>query len=261
MRSKRNPWEIQRAVVAALVLRELKTRFGTHRLGALWLFLEPGAHIAVMLAVFVYIRHFTPPGVPTTIFLLSGIVPFLLFKNIAMRVMEAIQGNRGLFGYRVITPMDTFIARALLEVLLYSVVFVSLLGVLKWWGVPVMLYRPLELVLVMALLAVMGLGLGMLLCVIGEELPEAKPFVRLLFMPLYLLSGIIFPISRLPSAFQDLLLWNPLLHGVELSRQAFFQGYVSIPGISLRFVAELTLVFLFLGLLVYRWRRLELVAR
>lgn len=261
MQSKRTPWEIQKSVVQALILRELKTRFGVHRLGAVWLFLEPAAHIAVLLVVFVYIRHFAPPGVPTTIFLLTGIVPFLLFKNIALRIMEAVQGNRGLFGYRVIKPMDTFIARLLLEVLLYTVVFVFLLGGLWWWGVPVELYRPLEFFTVVTLLSLMGFGLGILFCVVGEALPEVKPFIRILFLPLYLLSGILFPVSRLPAEYHDLLLWNPVLHAVELSREAFFRGYASVSGVSLVFVAEVTVVLLFAGIVAYRLRRLELVAQ
>lgn len=261
MQSKRTPWEIQRAVVQALILRELKTRFGVHRLGAVWLFLEPAAHIGVLLVVFVYIRHFAPAGVPTTIFLLTGIVPFLLFKSIAMRIMEAVQGNRGLFGYRVIKPMDTFLARLFLEVLLYTVVFVLLLGGLWWWGVPVELYRPLEFFTVVALLSLMGFGLGILFCVIGEALPEVKLFIRILFIPLYLLSGILFPISRLPAEYHDLLLWNPVLHAVELSREAFFRGYASVSGVSLGFVAEVAVVLLFGGVVAYRLRRLELVAQ
>lgn len=261
MQRKRTPWEIQKAVVQALVLRELKTRFGVHRLGAVWLFLEPAAHIAVLLTVFVYIRHFAPPGLPTTIFLLTGIVPFLLFKSIALRIMEAVQGNRGLFGYRVIKPMDTFLARLLLEVVLYTVVFVLLSGILRWWGVPVELYRPFEFFTVVALLSLMGFGLGILFCVIGETMPEVKPFIRIFFLPLYLLSGILFPISRLPAQYHELLLWNPVLHAVELSREAFFRGYETVSGINQAYLAEVTVVLLFAGLVAYRLRRLELVAQ
>jgi capsular polysaccharide transport system permease protein len=261
MRKKRSPWQIQHDVVAALILRELKTRFGAHRLGAVWLFLEPAAHIAVMLLIFRYLRHAGPPGIDSSVFLLTGILPFLLFKNIALRVMEAVGSNRALFGYRVIKPSDTFLARALLELILYSAVFLLLAGFMAWVGIDVALYRPLAFLSVILLVSLMGLGLGMLLCVLGEASPEAKPFIRLLFLPLYFLSGVIFPISRVPAAYHDWLLWNPLLHAVELSRQAFFVNYERVADVSPRFVVETTLVLVFAGLSVYRLRRLELVAR
>jgi capsular polysaccharide transport system permease protein len=261
MRKKRSPWQIQHDVVAALILRELKTRFGAHRLGAVWLFLEPAAHIGVMLLIFRYLKHAGPPGIDSSVFLLTGIVPFFLFRNIALRVMESVEGNRALFSYRVITPMDTFLARWLLEVILYSAVFILVAGLLLWTGIEFALYRPLTFVASVLLLALIGLGLGMLLCVLGDVMPEAKPFVRLLFLPLYFLSGVIFPISRVPAVYHDWLLWNPILHAIELSRQAFFVNYQLVADVSLRFVVETTLVLLFAGLSLYRLRRLELLSR
>ena len=50
--SVRSPFKMTLNVHRALVLRELKTRFGHFRLGYLWIFAEPIAHVAVLSAVF-----------------------------------------------------------------------------------------------------------------------------------------------------------------------------------------------------------------
>lgn len=262
MRRKRTPWQIQYDVVAALVLRELKTRFGAHRLGALWMFLEPALHLLVVMMIFRHLRQNAgPPGVDPSFFLLTGVVPFFLFRNIALRLMEAVEGNRALFAYRVIKPTDTLLARCLLEVILSSGVFVIFSAAFLWAGIDITLHRPLAFLNVILLVVLMGLGLGTLLCVLGDAAPAVKSFIRLLFLPLYFLSGVIFPISRVPAEYRDWLLWNPLLHAIELARQAFFINYERVPEVSARYVAEVTLVLLFAGFSAYRLRRHELVAR
>jgi len=50
--SMRTPWQIQKSVVFALFLRELKTRFGAYKFGYVWLLLEPMAHVIVLSLIF-----------------------------------------------------------------------------------------------------------------------------------------------------------------------------------------------------------------
>ncbi len=258
---KRSAWQIQRAVILALVLRELKTRFGQHRLGAVWLVAEPIAHIVMLMLVFGFISDRALAGIEFPVFLITGIIPFFLFKSIALRTMEGIEGNRGLFAYRHVKPMDTFLARMLLEVMLYSLVFALLVAGMLWLGIGVTLIDPLAFLTLMLMLATLGLGLGTTLSIAAHAVPEIKSLLRLAFMPLYFMSGIFFPIAAIPEPYQSWLLWNPLLHAIELTRGAFFSNYHVDQGISLFFVAATTVILLFVGLWLYRYRRLALVAQ
>jgi len=256
----RTPWQIQKSVVFALFLRELKTRFGAYKFGYVWLILEPMAHVIVMSVIFSFIRGRTLSGVDYPVFIVTGIVPFLMFKNIALRVMDGVDSNRALFAYRQIKPLDTFVARTLLDAFLAFAVAALILVGMAWVGLKVPFWDPFGVIAMMVILALMGLGLGMVLCVSTHYLPEAKTFVRLVFLPLYLLSGVIFPITIVPHEYLHFLLWNPLLHGIELVRGAFFDQYRVVQGISLLFVIMSTLVILFLGLAWYRNKRHELLA-
>ncbi|ELC7892080.1 ABC transporter permease, partial [Escherichia coli] len=50
-----------------------------------------------------------------------------------------------------------------------------------------------------------------------------------------------------------MLLWNPLIHVVELSRESVVIGYKS-DGVSLQYLAISALISLFIGLALYRTR-------
>ncbi|HEN6956346.1 TPA: ABC transporter permease, partial [Escherichia coli] len=123
----RSGFEVQKAAVHALFLRELRTRFGKYRLGYLWAVLEPAAHLLIMLAIFGFFMHRTMPDISFPVFLINGIIPYFIFSNIATRSIGAIEANQGLFNYRPVRPIDTIIARAILEVLIYSIVYLVLM--------------------------------------------------------------------------------------------------------------------------------------
>lgn len=256
----RGPWAIQRSVLFALLLRELKTRFGGQWLGAVWTIGEPLVHVGLMLLILGYWRHRLLPGVDYVMFLITGLVPFFMFRSLALRVMGAVDANMGLFAYRQVKPFDALISRAALETGLYSIVYVVLLAMLAWLGLDVLPDRPLELIGVSALFLVSGFGLGTMLAVLTDDATQVRSFVRLAFWPLYLLSCVILPVQTLPPDVRKWLLWNPILHALELLRGFYFTGYRPLPEASLAYVGFFALGTLALGLSLYRVRRHRLVA-
>ena len=255
---RRTPWEIQRSVVFALYLRELKTRFGGRWMGAFWVVLEPLAHLALMTVIFGFLHQAVSPSIDYPVFLITGMVPFFLFKNLATRLMDAIDSNRGLFNYRPVTPMDALLSRAMLETSLYGTVYAIMLALLGWVGYRFLPAEPLELIGTSAVLVLLGGSLGALFAVATNDVPQTRAMIRIAFMPLYFISGVLFPIQAVPAEFLPWLLWNPVLHLVELSRHAFFPQYALLPGISMGYAAAVTVVALALALSLYRVRRRRL---
>jgi capsular polysaccharide transport system permease protein len=76
MTSLRTPWQIQRAVVFALFLREMKTRFGAKKYGYFWAIAEPAAIIVVFWAMFGLHLRRGMAGVDYPMFLMTGMLPF-----------------------------------------------------------------------------------------------------------------------------------------------------------------------------------------
>lgn len=249
----RSGLEVQQAAVKALFLREIKTRFGKYRLGYLWAVLEPAAHLLVLLTIFGFIMHRTMPDISFPVFLLNGIIPYFLFSNIAKRSIKAIEANQGLFNYRPVKPIDSIIARTYLELLVYLFVYVVLMLFVGLMGEQFTITNILMLFLTWLLLVILSFGVGLIFMVIGKTFPETEKILPIVLKPLYFISCIMFPLHAIPKQYWHYLLWNPLIHVVELSRESVVVGYVS-DGVSLQYLAMSSLVVLFIGLALYRIR-------
>ncbi len=258
--SARTSFQIQRDVVYALLLREIASRFGKSRVGFLWVLVEPIAHLIFPIAVFGFVLERTLPGVEYPVFLTYGFLPFLLFKAICLQTMDGTRANRGLLSYRQVLLMDVFIAKALAHCAVSAIVFAAVLGGLALLGFDVLPRLPLELFAALALTVALAFGFGMLLAALGSVSPDLKSIARLIFIPLYLLSGILFPISRFPEEWMPWLALNPVLHLVELSRSAAMADYPLLPALGVAYPLALAIASLFMGLALYRLRWLSRAA-
>jgi len=258
---KRSAFAITKAVIFALVLREVQGRFSKNRLGAFWFVVEPLAHVAILLLIFSTLRNRYIPGIEVPIFLIHGIIPFLAFRNLTLKSMEAVNANRALLAYKQVKPFDMVMARSAVEILLMSCVFILVLAVLGWFfGYDISIHNPLQWLLVLATGAALALGCALIFCVVIDALPELATMIRLAYMPLYFISGVIFPLWIIPKDFLPLLLWNPYLHLIELLREHSIAYYPRVAEVNLMYPATCAISLLFIGLGLYRTRRLHLVA-
>jgi capsular polysaccharide transport system permease protein len=257
---ERTAWQIQRAVLFALVLREMKQRVGGQWIGAIWTVFEPSAHTMVMVTILGFVRGRLVPGIEYPVFLVTGLIPYFYFQHLTMRLMDGIEANRGVFAYRQVKPIDALLSRAVVETIMNLLVYVLTLGILAWLGFHVLPALPLELIGVHMLIGFFGLSTGLLAAVVAHDRPRTKSFIRISFMPLYFMTGVIFPIHLLPQEYLDWLLLNPMLHLVELSRHSFMPQYRPVDGVNILYPLGCTLLVFAIGLANYRVKRLRLVA-
>jgi capsular polysaccharide transport system permease protein len=258
MRAPRTSLQIQNSVVFALLMRELKTRFGKYRLGYAWALLEPLSHVLVLTAILGSVSKSVLPGIEFPIFLVTGILPWLLFSDSITQGMAAVTANEGLFGYRQVKPIDAVIARLLLEALVLLATYLCLLGLASWAGYEIAIRDPLHVFCAMSLLFVFSAGLGLMASIAGGLYQEAQKFVPMALRPLYFASGIFFSLDMVPPEYRPYLLWNPVLHATELSREAFFASFETAGG-SWLYLSLAAVVSLSLGLAMYRRTALRLV--
>lgn len=249
----RSGLEVQKAAVKALFLREIKTRFGKFRLGYLWAALEPMAHMLILLSIIGFIMHRTMPDISFPVFLINGIIPFFVFSNISNRSIGAIEANQGLFNYRPVRPIDTIIARAILESLIYAFVYILLMMIVGLLGEEFEIVNVITLILTWFFLIILSSGVGLIFMVISKTMPETEKFLPILIKPLYFISCIMFSLHNIPKEYWPYLLWNPIVHIVELSRASVVPGYSS-DGVSIYYLAFCSLLTLFIGLALYRNR-------
>ena len=247
----RSPLSVTYAVWRALFLREAAFRLSGRRAAWLWLLLEPIFHVAFITVFFEIVRVRVTPGADPGMFLMTGLLSFFMTRNTAFRSMEAIKANSALFAYRQVKPVDTVIVRAGLEGFLGLIVALIVLSGAAVFGLDVVPYHPLEVLMAFLGLWVLGLGLGLMLSVAGEMIPEIGNIVRLAFIPLYFVSGVMFPIQFVPQDYREWLFYNPILHGVEVLRGGFFPRYHVLPEASLSFLFGSALIVVFLGLALH----------
>lgn len=259
---KRTSWQIEKAVVFALILRELKTRFGNRFVGLVWVLFEPVANIGSVLILRVVVRQRTAGvQIDPAVYLVVAMIPFFAFRNIWFRMMSAVNANAGLFGYRQVKPADAMAARAIMETTMYAMIFVAFMLIFAWLGERSLPARPLEYMGVVLIFMVFGAGLGLMSVVGVRKMPALETFLQLTTFPLYITAGVLIPINSFPATVIPVLLWNPLLHLVELSRWAFFPTYHPLMGVNLTYPLAWTLATLFLGVALFWVNRQRLMVR
>lgn len=250
---------ILQRVVFALFLREIKTRFGETKLGYAWVVIEPMLHILFLVLIFSFLRDRMMPQVPFVLFLITGLIPFFLFKNISKALMGSLKGNVALFAYKPVRPFAVYIARTLLETVIYGAIFGILLGVIWWFDfIPFTITHPLELMGATFAIILFAFCFGIILSLVNHVFPSIKIIVDIIFSLLYFLSGIMFPLWIIPTEYLHYLEWNPMLHLIELFREAFFSYYPHIEGISVSYPLWWMLIMGFIGMWFYTKREAEL---
>jgi capsular polysaccharide transport system permease protein len=220
-------WQERRRVIGALILRESRACFGRNRLGFGWALVEPLAQVGVLGAMYEFLGRTGPNGIDSFAFLVCGIVPFNAFANTATRCMAAVDANRSLLSYPVVRPIDTVVARAALEAVVYTVVFAALLLVSLGLdqGRHMDLPEPLGVLFGFGGALLLGLGLGLSLAAGSALWPVVERLFPVVRRLLFFGSAIFYSLSMLPANAAALLSWNPLVHVNETVRAGMFSAF------------------------------------
>lgn len=257
----RSPLAVTLAVWRAIFLREALDRLFDMRAAWFWLLMEPVLHIAFITFIFTVIRMRTVGGIDVAVWIIVGMLAFFMFRRTAMQVMHAVDSNKPLFAYRQVKPFDTSIVRGGLEAFLMVMVAMVILTAAAFLGHDVFPDDPLLVLVAIFGLWLFGLGYGLVASVLMALVPETEHILKIVMLPLYLISGVIMPISAVPQPYRDILLINPLVHGLELVRQGFSSYYHMVPGVSIGYLYMWGIVSLFFGLMLYRRFALQLVMK
>lgn len=257
----RSPMAVTWSVWRALFLREALDRLFDMRAAWFWLLMEPVLHIGFMTFVFTVIRMRTVGGIDVMIWLVVGMLTFFMFRRTSTQVMHAVDSNKPLFAYRQVQPFDASIVRGVLEAFLMILVSTIILAGVALIGHEVWPDDPLQVLVTVFAMWLFGVGYGLIASVLMALVRETEHILKIMMMPLYLMSGVIMPISAIPPPYRELLLLNPLVHGLELVRQGFSTYYHMVPGVSMGYLYLWGVVSLFFGLALYKRFTQQLVMK
>lgn len=218
---------IQLRVISALIRRETRAHFGEYRLGYLWAIIEPTLHLLTYVVLFTYVfkRH-VPLGGSTTLFMLTGMVPYFLFSKLSTYLSTAIDSNRPLLNLPPVKPLDLLISRAILEAATYLfVAFIMLVSIYIGGTMEAVPYYPIRLAGGIAATTGFGIGVGVINVICRAFFRNWATFFGLLLAPMFFLSGIWFLPSAIPPPYRDYVLYNPMMHYIMWVRSGFYRNY------------------------------------
>ena len=246
----RTPWQVTKSVWWALLVRETLNRTMADRLGWFWLFAQP----VLITVVFVAIRAVllgdlrVIAGAAVIPWLVVGLLAFQLFRETMIRSMVAVEVSRPLYSYRQVKAIDPVLIRCFIEGQLNTFILLIFIFSSLLWDYSLVPSNAVGALIGWMAVWFMGVGVGLTISTLAVLIPETKKIVPVTIMPLFMISGIVFPLNYLSGDLLEYLLFNPLVHGIEFIRSYFFINYQPVKGVSVVYLSFWCLGLLVLGL-------------
>ena len=189
-------------------------------------------------------------------FLVPGIIAMSILFTAIFSGMEIIWDRQfGFLKETLVAPVSRFkimLGRTLggATVALCQGIIVFLLSLLlgfkiaSWWMLPIAF-------VFMMLIALLFTALGTAIASMLDDMQGFQLIMSFLVMPIFFLSGALFPILSLPPVMKAIVHFNPLSYGVDAIRWSF-TGIDSFPiMLSAIVLVVLTFIFIFVGALLF----------
>jgi len=238
-------------IIWALMLREIATRYGRDNLGFLWVICEPLVFCVGVLILWRSIRGQYENGIGVVPFVMTGYMPTILVRHIAMYSINSIRVNSGLLYHKSITVLDLFSSRIILEFFGVSLAFFVVYSIL---GVFSLIELPRNIGLVYEgwiILGFSGAGLALILGAISELFEVVERIISVTLYILVPLSGTFYMVDWLPPDVQRLALLMPFLDCTEMIRSGVF-GSAVVAHYDVGYTVSVSCLMIFIGLLLMR---------
>ena len=238
--------------IGALIRRDRATRFSGGAIGYIWAYLTPVAFIFMIVVSFWMLQRRPPINVATELFVATGILPYVLFRQTISAMVRTVISNRYMLYFQPVSISELLLASALLELLnlIVTVVLIfSLIMIIFDSNGPA---DTLGVITGFVIAWAIGVGFGRFVSTLGQWSDTLARMIPLVLRPMFWISGIFFTATELPNSAINILWYNPLFHAIELVREGFFLGYES-PISSIWYPSAFALVFYLASLVIERF--------
>jgi ABC-2 type transport system permease protein len=172
-------------------------------------------------------------GISYTEFLAPGIIAMsLLFTSLFSGVSVIWDREFGFLKEMLVAPVSRVsivIGRSIggaTTALIQGTIILALAAVLL--GAKISLMSAIILLPIMAVISVGFVSLGITIASLMESIEGFQLIMNFLVLPMFFLSGALFPLNNLPGAFKAVVYIDPMTYGVEIMRFVY-TGFSSIP--------------------------------
>ncbi|MEY3398306.1 MAG: hypothetical protein RL220_900 [Bacteroidota bacterium] len=240
-----------RDLISLFVHRDFVAVYKQTILGPVWFFLQPVLTTIIFTIIFGSAAKLSTDGLPKPVFYMSGIVLWNYFQEVVIKSSETFISYRYIFTKvyfpRLVVPISIVFSN-----LMKLGVQLGLFLILYFWYVfttdqVVPSWKLLMIPLLVIPVALMGLGFGLLIAAWTVKFRDLKFLVNFAIDLLKYVSPIIFPLSMVDGAMQNLILINPMSAMIETFRVLCF-GQGEFEWAYIGYSVGVTLLILVLGL-------------
>jgi len=230
------------------MLREMGSTYGDSPGGYLWAVLQPIGMIMILAFGFSLLVKSPSLGTSFILFYATGFLSYNIYQQMMSKIGGALRYSRAMLAYPRVTWLDAVLARFILNALTITTVFcIVISGILLFINTRTVLeIQPI--VVGLTLCSLIGLGVGMVNCLLGGLFPVWIIIWKILSRPMFIASGVIFIYEDMPPLVQDILWWNPILHGTGIVRTGFYPTYYA-SYVSMEYAFVVAAVLITVGLL------------
>ncbi len=237
-----------------LVRRDFVSFYKQTVLGPVWFFIQPIITVITYTIIFGGVAGLSTGGAPKPLFYLAGVVTWNYFSDCLIKTSTVFKDNASIFGKvyfpRLIMPLSIVFSNMVRFVVQMLVFFVLMAYYFITGGnFHVTIYILLFPVLIM-LMAVLGLGLGMIISALTTKYRDLA-FLVTFGVPLLMYSTtVIIPLAAVKGKFKLLMELNPMTSIIEFFRVGFLgSGTVSWPLFG--YTVACTLITLLAGVVIF----------
>ena len=255
----RSRLQVWRDVLFAIFLREIKSKY-SDKFGIAWAVLQPLAFILILSFIRGRMDGDETHSMPTFVFMAYGILSVRMFLNVLKTSSKSFSAYKPLFAFRQVQPISAILAPSFLELITYFFV-IFFLGIFMYFlQIEIVMNNPLLVMFNLIILFFIALFLGTIFGIIQAYIPEFKKIQSMMTRPLFFISGIFFSLQDMPQEIWVWFLWNPILHAIELSRDAAYPEFGAV-GVSYPYFLSCFIVIVFFGLALYKISWAKVISR
>jgi len=195
-------------------------------LGLISAIVEPLLQIVMLGVVLSIFTHGQAPlGKSMFFFYATGVLPFYMFLHVVGHSIGLLSEATSLLQVPRIRRIDLVLAMASAELLIGSMTTTLVFGLFFLFGYGEGTENMLDAILAYFVVWIFSLGVGLIFSVVNTITTTIESTWQTLQRFLYFLSGVFFIPQFMPPWARDVLVWNPLLVGIEWFRTGMFLQY------------------------------------
>jgi len=218
-------------------IREKSRLFSAIARPLLWLFLVGGGMSRLVPA---------GGGVSYMQFIFPGILGMtILFSSIFSSISIIWDKEFGFMKEILVAPVSRFsvvVGKAMSGMLLSTTQAVIILALFPFIGLKLGLLQIAAILLVCAVLSFAIAAFGILLASFYDSYESFSVIMNFIVMPMFFLSGAMYPVRLLPAALRIVAKFNPLTYGIDALKNIIFPFETGRMGADFSLFADVTII-------------------